>query len=190
MVAGHVTDWPDLVYRQAASFPSWTSRVRSPFAPLDVTPAEPLTSGYPSTSDGAVPDSSECRKVRRRSPVGAPGRRSDGPYRGTHPLQVTRMRTNSRALTDFRCPYEPVASGQGAAGLLRAPITTAAKKVIYQPAAPARDPVRFPRWRIGLICSSMRNFLAGVIVTIFLSGAGCRPMPGAHRRSPGSGPPP
>ena len=27
-----------------------------------------------------------------------------------------------------------------------------------------RDPVRFPRWRVGLICSSMRNFLAGVIV--------------------------
>ena len=26
-----------------------------------------------------------------------------------------------------------------------------------------RDPVRFPRWRVGLICSSMRNFLAGVI---------------------------
>ena len=43
------------------------------------------------------------------------------------------------------------------------PITPAAKKVIYQPEAPARDPVRFPRWRVGLICSSMRNFLAGVI---------------------------
>ena len=42
-------------------------------------------------------------------------------------------------------------------------ITPAAKKVIYQPDAPARDPVRFPRWRVGLICSSMRNFLAGVI---------------------------
>src|SRR5208283_1520789 len=39
----------------------------------------------------------------------------------------------------------------------------AAKKVIYQPEARARDPVRFPRWRVGLICSSMRNFLAGVI---------------------------
>ena len=23
--------------------------------------------------------------------------------------------------------------------------------------------MRFPRWRVGLICSSMRNFLAGVI---------------------------
>ena len=44
-------------------------------------------------------------------------------------------------------------------------ITPAAKKVIYQPDAPARDPVRFPRWRVGLICSSMRNFLAGVIKT-------------------------
>ena len=42
-------------------------------------------------------------------------------------------------------------------------ITPAAKKVIYQPEARARDPVRFPRWHIGLICSSMRNFLAGVI---------------------------
>ncbi len=42
-------------------------------------------------------------------------------------------------------------------------ITPAAKKVIYQPEARARDPVRFPRWRVGLICSSMRNFLAGVI---------------------------
>jgi hypothetical protein len=42
-------------------------------------------------------------------------------------------------------------------------ITPAAKKVIYQPEAPARDPVRFPRWRFGLIRSSMRNFLAGVI---------------------------
>ena len=43
-------------------------------------------------------------------------------------------------------------------------ITPAAKKVIYQPEARARDPVRFPRWRVGLICSSMRNFLAGVIL--------------------------
>ena len=42
-------------------------------------------------------------------------------------------------------------------------ITPAAKKVIYQPKARARDPVHFPRWRVGLICSSMRNFLAGVI---------------------------
>ena len=45
-------------------------------------------------------------------------------------------------------------------------ITPAAKKVIYQPEARARDPVRFPRWRVGLICSSMRNFLAGVILAI------------------------
>ena len=44
-------------------------------------------------------------------------------------------------------------------------ITPAAKKVIYQPEARARDPVRFPRWRVGLICSSMRNFLAGVILS-------------------------
>jgi hypothetical protein len=47
---------------------------------------------------------------------------------------------------------------------VRCGITPAAKKVIYQPEARARDPVRFPRWRVGLICSSMRNFLAGVIV--------------------------
>ena len=33
---------------------------------------------------------------RRRSPVGAPGRRSDGPYCGTHPLQVTQMRAPTR----------------------------------------------------------------------------------------------
>ena len=26
--------------------------------------------------------------------------------------------------------------------------------------------MRFPRWRVGLICSSMRNFLAGVIPTV------------------------
>ena len=25
--------------------------------------------------------------------------------------------------------------------------------------------MRFPRWRVGLICSSMRNFLAGVILS-------------------------
>ena len=49
-------------------------------------------------------------------------------------------------------------------------ITPAAKKVIYQPEAPARDPVRFPRWRVGLICSSMRNFLAGVIEKPFEEG--------------------
>ena len=42
-------------------------------------------------------------------------------------------------------------------------ITPAAKKVIYQPNARARGPVRLPRSRVGLICSSMRNFLAGVI---------------------------
>ena len=32
----------------------------------------------------------------RRSPVGAPGRRSDGPFCGTHPLQVTQMRAPTR----------------------------------------------------------------------------------------------
>ena len=32
------------------------------------------------------------KKKGRRSPVGAPGRRSDGPYYGTHPLQPTQMR--------------------------------------------------------------------------------------------------
>ena len=42
-------------------------------------------------------------------------------------------------------------------------ITPAAKKVIYPPEARARDPVRFPRSRVGLVCGSMRNFLAGVI---------------------------
>ena len=47
-------------------------------------------------------------------------------------------------------------------------ITPAAKKVIYQPEARARDPVRFPRWRVGLICSSMRNFLAVVIYLCLL----------------------
>ena len=56
---------------------------------------------------------------------------------------------------DFVAPFSPPCEG----GV----ITPAAKKVIYQPEARARDPVRFPRWRVGLICSSMRNFLAGVI---------------------------
>ena len=56
----------------------------------------------------------------------------------------------------------PVPSEGRSTGVRRS-ITPAAKKVIYQPDAPARDPVRFPRWRVGLICSSMRNFLAGVI---------------------------
>ena len=32
----------------------------------------------------------------RRSPVGRAGRRSDGPYCGTHPLQVTQMRAPTR----------------------------------------------------------------------------------------------
>ena len=36
------------------------------------------------------------KKFCRRSPVGAPGRRSDGPYCGTHPLQVTQMRAPTR----------------------------------------------------------------------------------------------
>src|SRR5262249_50013710 len=33
----------------------------------------------------------------------------------------------------------------------------------YQPDAPARVPEHSPRWRVGLVCRSMRNFLAGVI---------------------------
>jgi hypothetical protein len=44
-------------------------------------------------------------------------------------------------------------------------ITPATKKVIDQPDAPARDPVVSPRWRVGLLCGSMRNFLAGAIKT-------------------------
>jgi hypothetical protein len=42
-------------------------------------------------------------------------------------------------------------------------ITPATKKVVDQPDAPARDPVISPRWRVGLLCSTMRNFFAEVI---------------------------
>jgi hypothetical protein len=64
---------------------------------------------------------------------------------------------------------------------MQASITPAAKKVIYQPEARARDPVRFPRWRVGLICSSMRNFLAGVIARrnrLAAKTISCRVIPG------------
>ena len=46
--------------------------------------------------------------------------------------------------------------------------------------------VRMSQWR----AVKARQVFFALPVTIFLSGAGCRPMPGAHRRSPGSGPPP
>src|SRR5208283_3062123 len=34
----------------------------------------------------------------------------------------------------------------------------------YEPDAPARGVPQSPRWRVGLVCARMRNFLAGVIV--------------------------
>src|SRR5208283_2400036 len=33
----------------------------------------------------------------------------------------------------------------------------------YEPDAPARGVPQSPRWRVGLVCARMRNFLAGVI---------------------------
>ncbi|HWT77430.1 MAG TPA: hypothetical protein VN648_01295, partial [Candidatus Methylomirabilis sp.] len=33
--------------------------------------------------------------------------------------------------------------------------------------APARGVPQSPRWRVGLVCARMRNFLAGVIAPIF-----------------------
>ena len=37
----------------------------------------------------------------------------------------------------------------------------------YEPDAAARGVPQSPRWRVGLVCARMRNFLAGVIVPIF-----------------------
>ncbi len=37
----------------------------------------------------------------------------------------------------------------------------------YEPDAPARGVPQSPRWRVGLVCARMRNFLAGVIAPIF-----------------------
>ena len=34
----------------------------------------------------------------------------------------------------------------------------------YEPDAPARGVPQSPRWRVGLVCARMRNFLAGVIL--------------------------
>ncbi|MGC1723573.1 MAG: hypothetical protein WA746_31720 [Isosphaeraceae bacterium] len=34
----------------------------------------------------------------------------------------------------------------------------------YEPDTPARGVPQSPRWRVGLVCARMRNFLAGVIV--------------------------
>ncbi|MGB2608088.1 MAG: hypothetical protein WBC80_03880, partial [Isosphaeraceae bacterium] len=34
----------------------------------------------------------------------------------------------------------------------------------YEPDAPARGVPQSPRWRVGLVCARMRNFLAGVMV--------------------------
>ena len=53
-------------------------------------------------------------------------------------------------------------TSEGPAGAPRAPIPTSAGPT-YQPDAPARVPCDFPRWRVGLVCASVRIFLAGVI---------------------------
>jgi hypothetical protein len=55
-------------------------------------------------------------------------------------------------------------TSEGPAGAPLAPIPTSAWPT-YQPDAPARVPGDFPRWRAGLVCASVRIFLAGVIWT-------------------------
>ncbi len=45
----------------------------------------------------------------------------------------------------------------------------------YEPDAPARGVPQSPRWRVGLVCARMRNFLAGVIV-----GRGVRRLRESH----------
>ena len=87
-------------------------------------------------------------RTGRSSP--ATTRQRPGADRGSTPTPAGSLHGSRLATDDPSSPAAP-------------DITPAAKKVIYQPEARARDPVRFPRWRVGLICSSMRNFLAGVI---------------------------
>ena len=45
----------------------------------------------------------------------------------------------------------------------RAQILPWHRRSSYEPDAPAREVPQSPRWRIGLLCARMRNFLAGVI---------------------------
>src|SRR5271157_5120553 len=51
----------------------------------------------------------------------------------------------------------------------------------YEPDAPARGVPQSPRWRVGLVCARMRNFLAGVIP----QGEGFRREERDERPAPG-----
>ena len=46
------------------------------------------------------------------------------------------------------------------------PILPWHRRSSYEPDAPARGVPQSPRWRVGLVCARMRNFLAGVIAPI------------------------
>jgi len=48
--------------------------------------------------------------------------------------------------------------------LLRRQILPWHRRSSYEPDAPARGVPQSPRWRVGLVCARMRNFLAGVIL--------------------------
>src|SRR5262245_503130 len=62
-------------------FPSWTSPVRIRSPALNGTTSPNATYAYPSASDGAVPNSSECRTVLHSFFLGV----VDGTHQTRHP---------------------------------------------------------------------------------------------------------
>src|SRR5208283_813318 len=65
-------------------------------------------------------------------------------------------------------PEQPLDLANGVQGAAFRAILPWHRRSSYEPDAPARGVPQSPRWRVGLVCARMRNFLAGVIVLLYL----------------------
>ena len=73
------------------------------------------------------------------------------------------MRPNIFHSFMFKLGFDTRVRNRVAAALLRSILLPWHRRSSYEPDAPARGVPQSPRWRVGLVCARMRNFLAGVI---------------------------
>ncbi len=81
----------------------------------------------------------------------------------------------------MRCMAPDYLKAANCVGPFRQEVLPWHRRSSYEPDAPARGVPQSPRWRVGLVCARMRNFLAGVI---FREGFQCKAVPTAGPADP------
>ena len=150
-LADHPRDWP------WSSYPGYDRRRRR----VGWVAYEALHSAWRGESGGNDPEAAYRRFVEQglaRAPANPFQSAAHGWLLGSETF-IERTRS---LLSEPRNQDEVPAARQLAS--LDAAILPWHRRSSYEPDAPARGVPQSPRWRVGLVCARMRNFLAGVIV--------------------------